>query len=156
MRLCPGRPGLVKNVATAGEILAIALNTIACAYGAWCWWRARASVWFWRVTRAAQAAIVLQAALNGILVLTGPKPKGLHILYSVVPLLVSLIAESLRVAAAQTVLDHRGLENAQAVGRLPEDRQRGIVIAIIQRELAVMTIAAAVVVVLLLRAAQTG
>jgi hypothetical protein len=108
------------------------------------------------VTRAAQAAIVLQAALNGILVLTGPKPKGLHLLYSVVPLLVSLIAESLRVAAAQTVLDQRGLENAKAVGKLPEARQRGIVVAIIQRELAVMTIAAAVVIVLLVRAVQTG
>jgi hypothetical protein len=146
----------MKDVATAGEILAIALNAIACGYGAWCWWRARATAWFWRVTRAAQAAIVLQAALNGILVLTGPKPKGLHILYSVVPLLVSLIAESLRVAAAQTVLDQRGIENAKAVGKLPEARQRGIVVAIVQRELAVMTIAAAVVIVLLVRAVQTG
>jgi hypothetical protein len=156
MRLSHGRPGLVKDIATASEILAIALNAIAGVYGGWCWWQARAGAWFWRVLRAAQATIVLQAALNGIVVLTGPKPKGLHILYSVVPLLVSLIAESLRVAAAQTVLDQRGLENAQAVGRLPEAKQRGIVVAIIQRELAVMTIACAVVVVLLVRALQTG
>jgi hypothetical protein len=156
MRLCHGRPRAVKTVATVGELVAIALNAIACVYGGWCWWHARAGAWFWTVLRVAQAAIVVQAALNGILYLTGPKPKGLHILYSVVPLLVSLIAESLRVAAAQTVLDQRGLENAQAVGRLPEEKQRGIVIAIVQRELAVMTIAAAVVVVLLLRAVQTG
>ncbi len=146
----------MKNVTLAAEILALALNAIACGYGAWCWRRAHASSWFWRVTRAAQASIVLQAALNGILELTGPKPKGLHILYSVVPLLVSLIAESLRVAAAQTVLDQRGLENAKAVGKLPAEQQRGIVVAIVQRELAVMTIAAAVVVVLLVRAVQTG
>jgi len=146
----------LKNVALAAEIVAMSLSAIACLYGAWCWWRGRATTWCWRVIRAAQAAIVIQAALNGILVLAGPKPKGLHILYSVVPLLVSLIAESLRVAAAQTVLDQRGLESAKAVGRLPENEQRGIVVAIIQRELAVMTIAAAVVFVLLLRAVQTG
>jgi hypothetical protein len=146
----------VKDVALAAEIVALTLSALACIYGAWSWWRARATAWLWRVIRAAQVAVVVQAALNGILVLTGPKPKGLHILYSVVPLLVSLIAESLRVAAAQTVLDQRGLESAEAVGRLPEDEQRRIVVAIIQRELAVMTIAAAVVVVLLLRAVQTG
>ena len=146
----------MKDVTLAAEIIAISLSALAGIYGAWCWWRAHATAWFWRVMRAAQAAIVIQAALNGILVLTGPKPKGLHILYSVVPLLVSLIAESLRVAAAQTVLDQRGLESAKAVGRLPDDEQRGIVVAIIQRELAVMTIAAVVIVVLLLRAIQTG
>lgn len=146
----------MKQAALAAEIVAIALMAIACAYGAWCWWRARATAWFWRVMRTAQAAVVVQAAVNGILVLTGPKPKGLHLLYSVVPVLVSLIAESLRAAAAQMVLDQRGLESAQAVGQLPEGEQRGVVRAIIQRELSVVTIAALVIVVLLLRAIQTG
>jgi hypothetical protein len=146
----------MKDVALAGEILAIALSAIACLYGAWGWWKARASPWFWRLLRTAQAAIVLQAALNGILVLTGPKPTGLHLLYSVIPLLVSLIAESLRVAAAQTVLHQQGLESSKEIRRLPEEQQRGIVIAIIQRELAVMTLASLVIVVLLLRAIQTG
>ncbi len=146
----------MKQAALAAEIVAIALMGIACAYGAWCWWRARANAWFWRVMRTAQAAVIVQAAVNGILVLTGPKPKGLHLLYSVVPVLVSLIAESLRAAAAQMVLDQRGLDSAQAVGRLPEGEQRGVVVAIIQRELSVVTIAALVIVVLLLRAIQTG
>ena len=146
----------MKDVTLAAEILAIALNAMACVYGGWSWWRARASAWYWRLLRTAQASVVLQAALNGILELTGPKPKGLHIVYSLVPLLVSLIAESLRAAAAQTVLDQRGLESGRAVGELPEGEQRRVVIAIIQRELAVMTIAALVVVVLLLRAIQTG
>jgi hypothetical protein len=146
----------MKTVTIAAEIAAIALMAIAGVYGAWSWWRARAGTWFWGTVRAAQAAVVIQAALNGVLVLTGPKPKGLHLLYSVVPLLVSLIAESLRVAAAQTVLDQRGLESAKAVGELPEAKQRGIVVAIIQRELSVITIAAFVIVVLLVRAVQTG
>ena len=137
-------------------IATITLNAIACLYGAWCWWRAQAGRWFWRVLRAAQAAVVVQVALGGILLLTGRKPPGLHVLYGVLPLLVTLIAEQLRVVSAQMVLDQRGLENAKAVGRLPQEQQRGIVVAIIQRELAVMTIASLVVVVLLLRAAQTA
>jgi hypothetical protein len=74
----------------------------------------------------------------------------------VLPLVVTLIAEQLRITAAQTVLDARGLESSKAVGRLPAEEQRGIVVAIVQRELAVMTLAALVVVVLLLRAAQTA
>jgi hypothetical protein len=90
------------------------------------------------------------------LVALGHKPPGLHVLYGVLPLLVSLIAESLRASTAQLVLDQRGLESAQAVGKLPDLEQRALVAAIVKRELAVMAIAAAVVVVLLLRAAQTS
>jgi len=146
----------VKDVHVAVGIAAIALNAIACAYGAWCWREARAGPWFWRVLRSAQAVVVVQVVLGGVLVLTGPKPKGLHVLYGVLPLLVTLIAETLRAAAAQMVLDQRGLDSAKAVGRLPDVQQRRIVVAIVQRELAVVTIAAAVVVVLLLRAAQTA
>src|SRR5258708_26910104 len=139
MRLCQGVRRPVKDVVAAAEIVAISLSAIAGVYGAWCWWRASATTSFWRVTRTAQAAVVIQAALNGILILTGPKPKGLHILYSVVPLLVSLIAESLRVAAAQTVLDQRGIESAKAVGRLPESERRGSVMAILHGERAATT-----------------
>jgi hypothetical protein len=54
------------------------------------------------------------------------------------------------------VLDARGFESARAVGRLPQDEQRDIVQAILHRELGVMTLAAWVVVVLLVRAAQTA
>ena len=42
------------------------------------------------------------------------------------------------------------------MGELPAPEQRRIVVAIIQRELSVITIAALVIVVLLLRALQTG
>jgi len=104
---------------------------------------------------AGQAVIVVQVALGGILVAMGSKPPGLHVLYGVLPLLVSLIAESLRASTAQLVLDQRGFASAQAVGQLPEDEQREVVAAIVKRELAVMAIAAVVVVVLLARAAQT-
>jgi hypothetical protein len=146
----------VKDVHIAVGVLAIALNVVSGLYGAWCWRQAEATAWYWRILRVAQAAVVLQVVLGGVLVLIGHKPPGLHVLYGLLPLLVTLIAEQLRAAAAQMVLDARGLESAQAVGKLPAVEQRGVVIAIIQRELSVMTIAALVVVVLLLRAAQTA
>lgn len=136
-------------------IVAIALNGAAGVYGAWRWWRAEQTKWFWRILRAGQGAVVLQVALGGVLVLLGHKPPGLHMLYGLLPLLVSVIAETLRGASAQMVLDARGYESAQAVGRLPEDEQRAVVLAIVQRELGVMVLAALVVVVLLVRAAQT-
>ena len=54
------------------------------------------------------------------------------------------------------VLDSRGHESAAAVGELPEDEQRLVVVSIVQRELGVMVLAAAVIVVLLARAAGTA
>ncbi len=134
-------------------ITAITLNAAVAVYGAWQWHRAAMTRWFWRLLRTAQAAVVVQVALGGILVATGHKPPGLHVLYGILPLLVSVIAESLRAASAQLVLDQRGLESAQAVRKLPDERV--VVVEIIRREMAVMALTGLVVVVLLIRAAQT-
>jgi len=60
------------------------------------------------------------------------------------------------VASAQTILDQRELESAQAVGELPEDEQQAVVGAIVRREMGVMTLSALVVVFLALRAAMTA
>jgi hypothetical protein len=146
----------VKDVHLVVGVAAIALNVAAGLVGSWRWWRGEQAVWFWRVLRTAQVVVVIQVALGGVLALTGHKPPGLHVVYGVVPLVVSLIAEQLRGASAQMVLDARGFESARAVGRLPQDEQRDIVQAILHRELGVMTLAAWVVVVLLVRAAQTA
>jgi hypothetical protein len=88
--------------------------------------------------------------------LTHHKAPGLHVLYGVLPLLVAFIAEQLRLAAAQMVLDARGYESAEQVGELPEEEQRSIVVGILRREVGVMTLSALVVVGLLARAAGTG
>lgn len=137
-------------------VLAISLNAVAGIYGAWCWWRVRSSVWFWRVLRAGQAVVILQVLLGGVLVILGHKPSGLHVLYGVLPLLVSLIAEQLRISSAQMVLDSRGFESAAAVGSLPEEEQRVVMLTIVQREIGVMALAAIVNVILLARAAGTS
>src|SRR5436309_102188 len=125
----------MKQVHLVVGVITIVLSGAAGAWGAWCWWRVRRSAWFWRLLRASQAAVVVQAALGGVLLLMGHKPGNLHVLYGVLPLLVSFIAEQLRVSAAQLVLDQRGFESAQAVGRLPDAEQQAVVVAIVQREL---------------------
>jgi hypothetical protein len=128
----------------------------AALWGAWCWYRVRQSPLFWRMLRAGQAAIVVEAALGGILVLMGRKEPSLHLIYGLLPLAISFVAEQLRIASAQAVLDARGFESAAAVGKLPEAEQRVVVVAIVQRELGVMVLAALVILVLLIRAMGTG
>src|SRR5436305_1395870 len=103
----PYRPPM-KDVHLVVGVCAIALNAIAGLWGAWRWWRARPSAWFWRLLRAGQAAVVVQIALGGVLVLMGHEPPGLHVIYGLLPLLVSFIAEQLRLASAQMVLDQHG------------------------------------------------
>jgi hypothetical protein len=146
----------MKDVHIVVGVLSIVLNGLAGLYGAWCYWRATSSVWFWRLLRAGQASIVVEAALGGVLAALGHKVSNLHLLYGLLPLAVSFLGEQLRVASAQMILDSRGLESAQAVGELDEEDQRGIVVAIMQREVGVMALAAIVIVVVLARAAGTA
>ena len=68
---------------------------------------------------------MVQAALGGILVLPGHKPPGLHVFYGLLPLLVSFIAEQLRIASAQMVLDARGLESARRSASCPRTSSAG-------------------------------
>lgn len=137
-------------------VLAIALAAAAALWGAFCWWRVRRAVLFWHLLRAAQIVIVVEVALGGALLALGRKAPALHDLYGILPLLVSFIAEQLRIASAQMVLDSRGIESAAAVGELEPEEQQAVVIAIVQRELGVMVLAAIVIVVLLARAATTA
>jgi hypothetical protein len=124
--------------------------------GAWRWWRGEPSAWFWRLLRSAQALLVVEAALGGVLLLMHRRPDdGLHYLYGLLPLAVSFVAEQLRLAAADTVLEARGLESAQAVGELPSAEQRSVVAAILRRELGVLAAGALVAAGLCVRAALT-
>ncbi len=146
----------MKDVHIVVGILAIALNLLAFLLGGFAWLRRSTSVWFWRALRSGQAVVALQAALGGILLLLGHRASSLHYLYGALPLVVALIAEQLKLSAATMVLDARGLEDAQAVGSLPKQEQREIVVTILRREIGSMTLAALVVVVLLARAATVA
>jgi hypothetical protein len=146
----------MKLVHLVVGVLSIALIGSAGVWGAWCWYRVRHSPWFWRLLRAGQAVVVLEAVLGGVLVAMGRKESSLHLIYGLLPLGISFVAEQLRIASAQMVLDSRGFESNAAVGNLPEGEQRVVVVSIVQRELGVMVLAALVILVLLIRAAGTG
>src|SRR5947209_6182186 len=148
---------MASAVAPLALVVAV-MNAVAAFVGAWRWAHGHPpDAWFWRAVRAAQAAAVVLAALAGVLALTGERPSaGLFWLYVALPLAVALIAEQLRLAAAQSELDARGLPDAQAMATLSDAEQRAAVVAILRRELIVMTCACAVNVVLALRAASTA
>jgi hypothetical protein len=122
-------------------------------WGAWLWWRAEAQPAFWTVLRTSQVLLVAQVLVGGALLATGHEPASLHLLYGLLPLAVSFVAEQLRLVSAEQVLTRHDLEAARDMERLPADQQRLIVIEIVRRETGVMAAAALVVFVLALRAA---
>jgi hypothetical protein len=140
-----------------GAIVLAALNAVPAALGAWRWHRGENSRAFWVTLRIAQVGALLYAVVVGVLAAAGHSAtEQLFYLYALLPLAVSFVAEQLRVASAQTILDQRDLDNAQAVGALPETEQHAIVAAIVRREMGVMTLSAMVVIFLAWRAAETA
>jgi hypothetical protein len=131
----------------------IAVNLAAGLLGAYTWRRGGHSRAFWPLLRAGQLLVLVQALDGVVLVIGGRDLPELHLIYGLTPLGVSFIAEQLRLAAADTVLDQRGLENSAAMARLPEPEQHQIVLAILRREMGVMAVSALVVAALGVRAA---
>jgi hypothetical protein len=147
----------MTQVAQVAALAAALVSLVAGALGAWRWWTVEPSPAFWLLCRASQALLVVQALVAGVLAALGFEPDdGLYWLYALLPLAVSFVAEQLRVTAADTVLHDADLPDAQAVGELDEDRQRSVVLAIVRREIGVMTASALVVAFLALRAWGTA
>ena len=143
----------MQTLATVTALLTLVLNTSAAAYAGWRWWVVDVGRAAWPALRAGQAAAVLLALTAGIAWATGSRPEdGLFWVYALLPVGVGFVAEQFRILSAQTVLDQRGIENAKAVGRLPEAEQRSVVTQIVRRELGTMALAAAVIAFLALRA----
>jgi hypothetical protein len=147
----------VNEVVVACALAAAALNALPALLGGWRWYRGQASRAFWALLRVAQAGAVVFALAVGVLAAAGrSSSESLFYLYALLPLAVAFVAEQLRIASAQTILDQRGLESAQEVGSLPANEQHAVVAAIVRREQGVMALSALVVVFLLLRAAGTA
>jgi len=142
----------VTAVHAAIGIAMVAVNLAAGATGAWRWWRAEPSRAFWPLLRAGQVLTALTAADGLVLVALGRDLPELHLVYGLTPLGISFLAEQLRLASADSVLQARGLEGSAAVAGLPEAAQREVVLAIVRREMGVMAASALVVAVLGLRA----
>lgn len=130
-------------------IAVIVANLVAGGWGGIAWLRRRPSVGFWYALRVAQVAVVLQVGMGALLLLSGREGNGLHVLYGVLPLLVSLLAEAARAGAAERELTGLDFES------LPKDRQRLIALEIVRRETGIMAVSALVILLLALRAAGT-
>jgi hypothetical protein len=131
----------------------IVVNAVAGAWGGWGWWRGTPARGFWPLLRAGQVLLVAEAADGGILVALGRSLPSLHLIYGLVPLGVAFLAEQLRLAAADTVLQQHDLEGRADVEKLPAEAQHELVWLIVRREMGVMAASAGVVALLGVRAA---
>jgi hypothetical protein len=147
----------MHDAAAFAALAVAALNGVAAAFGGWKWWVVSPSRAFWVLVRSGQVAAVALAAVAGVLAVRGFDPAdGLFWLYALLPVAVGFVAEQFRATSAQTVLDARDLEDAAAVGRLDEDGQRSVVLAIVRREMGIVALGALVVAFLALRAYGTA
>ncbi len=142
------------TIAEIGALVTLAVNAAAGAFAGLRWWQVVPSRAVWPLLRAAQVVAGCQALLAGILFAAGFRPADeLFWLYALLPVAIGFVAEQLRIASAEQVLENRDLPDAQAVGALPESEQRSVVLAVVRREIGVMALAALVVAFLALRAA---
>jgi hypothetical protein len=128
--------------------VALGANAVAAAWGGVAWLRKVPSTLFWPLLRIAQVSVLVEVAFGGVLWASGHKPPdNLHYLYGISPLVVALVAEGMRVGAAQRELDD--VDDIEAL-----ERREQVLLArrIVMREIAVMTIGTLLVVTLLLRA----
>jgi ABC-type phosphate transport system auxiliary subunit len=141
----------MDEVHLVAGVALIALNLLAGAWGGVAWLRGNASIAFWYLLRAAQVSVFIQVMLGSLLVVTGHEAAdGLHYVYGVLPLPISLLAEAARTGAAEREIGELEFET------LPGDQQRTIALAIVRREMGIMTVSCIVIFFLALRAAGTS
>jgi hypothetical protein len=131
-------------------VTVLVTNALAGGWGGLAWLRREPSVGFWYALRVAQAAVAVQVLLGAILLALGHQADGLHYLYGLLPLAVSLLAEAVRAGAAERELTGLDFDS------LPKDRQRTLALAIVRRETGIMAVSALIVLFLALRAAGTS
>ncbi len=159
----------VTDAVVAGALAVAALNAVSGVLGTVLWYRGApagdggpaggypGAGAFWVLLRVGQVAALVLAIAVGVLAVAGKRSsEQLFYLYVLLPLAIAFVAEQLRAASAQTILDQQGLESAATVGSLPDSEQAALVAAIVRREIGVMAASALVVVFLALRAAGTA
>ena len=127
----------------------VVVNLAAGLLGAYKWHRDEYSRAFWPLLRTGQALVVIEVIQGGVLLLLGEELPRLHLIYGLVPLGVAFIAEQLRLASAQAILDQRGVSSARELD--PDDAEH-VALDILRREMGVMAASALVVAALGLRA----
>jgi len=83
-------------------VAVLVTNLGAGLWGGIAWLLQRPSEGFWYALRVAQATVVAQVLLGGVLLLLGHEAgDGLHYLYGVLPVMVSMLAEGARAGAGR-------------------------------------------------------
>jgi hypothetical protein len=142
----------VSGVHAVIGIGVLAATAVAAGWGAFAWTRKEPSVAFWTLLRIAQAFVVVQAVLGLALLARGDRPDdGLHVLYGITPLVVSLVSETMRVGVAERELE--GIEDVEALER---PQQVAIARRVALGEMGIMTVGLLLILTLALRAYQTG
>ncbi len=119
---------------------------------AWLRKDARGSLAFWPLLRVAQMFVVVQVVVGLLLVASGESaPDGLHMVYGLAPLLITLVSEAMRAGVAQ-----RELEEIDDVEALERSDQVALARRVALDEMGVMTVGALLILTLALRAYQTG
>jgi len=137
------------HVAVGVAVLVTSLG--AGLWGGYAWYREQPSAGFWYLLRVSQVTMVVQAFIGTILLGTDHEaPDGLHYLYGILPIFVSMLAEAARAGAGERELEGIDFE------ALPPERQRLVALAIFRRETGIMAVSALVVFFLALRAAGTS
>jgi hypothetical protein len=130
----------------------LGVNVLAAAFGAFVWSRGIPSRAFWYLLRAAQVTVVAQVILGLALLAEGHRPgDDLHYLYAVIPLIVAVVTEAMRVGASQ-----RELEEVDDPDALPRRDRILLARRIVLREIGIMTVGVVLVVTMLIRAIQSG
>lgn len=133
-------------------IAVLVTNGVAAVWGGVSYLRKTPSWWFWPLLRAAQAAVAAQVILGLILAARGASaPDGLHIIYGVAPLVVTLFSEGFRATVALRVL-----EDVPDVDGLDRTEQVAIARRVALAEMGVMTVGLLLILTLALRAYFTG
>ena len=140
----------MTEVHAAVGIAVLASNLVAGTWGGIAWLRGVPSVIFWYLLRAAQATVIFQVLLGLALIVTGRPADDLHLLYGILPLVVTLVSEGMRVGAAQ-----RELADVGDVEALERREQAAIARRVVLREMGIMSVGAILIVTLALRAAGT-
>ncbi len=133
-------------------VAVVASNLVAGAWGGIAWLRRSPSVVFWYLLRLAQVLVVVEVVLGLLLLAQGRQPPdGLHFLYGVAPLVVTLVSEAMRAGLSQGELERAGDLDA-----LERSEQAALARRIVVRETGVMAVGALLIVTLALRAVASG
>ena len=141
-------PGLHETFA----FVTLGANVVAAAWGAFAWSRGIPSRVFWYVLRVAQASVVIQVIFGLALLAGGHRPPDdLHYLYAVIPLIVAVVTEGMRLGASRAEL-----EQVDDPDALPRRERILLARRIVLREIGIMTVGVLLVVTMLIRAIQSG